>query len=468
MRRFAHSEAGSASVSGLLWLVLVIGLSAVVVDGANSWRTRTQMNAATDAAVLAAAQHLDDLDAARAAAVEVAAMNMLPQLHGDIVRIEDVSFGHYDSDSDSFTEDHDDPTAVRVTGHRTAARGNSLGTFLFGVIGVDSFDVATVSIAAGSRMHDGGGDGTDGANSFACPDSMVISQGYVQTGMTNILDGQHCLHGATGVLTGGNDLFMNGVEISAETENAITFNSMQPGSDPLAAIVEERAFTPTVVPQLAPLFTSLWDTLWNDADQSYAGPLLPDWLSQTGTVNIVKVDQWWWTVGVGDLQPNTVYLVNHGLELNGALNVANVAILARGPITVGGNEDMTVHSSILFSEDDLLLEHDIFWGFDGYCELGHFNTYLLSETRLEVGTTDPAYFAEGVLGAAPVMELTGMLTNASGVYFETTGDLDIGGDMDIFPCGTTLTSIFDLPRPSADQGGTGVGPISSLSTRLLR
>ncbi|MGI9433219.1 MAG: TadG family pilus assembly protein, partial [Geminicoccaceae bacterium] len=129
-------------------LTLATAGGALAVDLARAQVFREQLQLSADAAVLAAAVNLPDVDAARKAARTYAAKNMdgAPYVLAD----SDIVFGQWNPGSRTVTRDEEAPRAVRVTLRLAKSNGNAVPTIFAGVFGHDTMDVAA-SANAGRR-----------------------------------------------------------------------------------------------------------------------------------------------------------------------------------------------------------------------------------------------------------------------------------------------------------------------------
>jgi Flp pilus assembly protein TadG len=91
--RFVENERGCGTVFGLLWFMILVGITGLTVDSTDSFRTKTGLQAAADAASLAASIDLPDEAMALDAALLYAELNMLAAVDGTVLRPEDVQFG---------------------------------------------------------------------------------------------------------------------------------------------------------------------------------------------------------------------------------------------------------------------------------------------------------------------------------------------------------------------------------------
>ena len=460
---FLRREDGAATIHGLYWLLGMLTVGAVAVDGANSWRVKNQVRAATDAAALAAAQKIDDIPAARLAATTVAGMNLDPELHGTVVKAQDVSFGHFDRDTGFFTLDEVAPTAVKVDGRRSEARGNPIRTALLGMVGQDAMDLSTFTIAEAIRppvvasepMH-------------PCGNITILTKGFAEMVGNAELKGAACMHGGTGASASDNNLIADGAKVSAPHLDDIQITSLRAGSDDIDDIKTAAEMDPVILPELSELFVNTWLTLWDLPDgSSYQGPLIPATIADGGgAMTIRKIDDWWWHVKKQkQLDPNTIYLVNHGMKMNNGIDPQNVAFIVRGTLEMGGSGS-DIERVYVLAENAISLRGSSRIGRTDYCGHGHFDSYLLSPTSVK-WTGNPTI--NGVVTAAPVMDTAGALTVNGGLYLEAGNDIKLRGANDLTVCDTPLESHFPMAQPSAPVETEETASSGSvLRARILR
>lgn len=151
-------QRGATAVLVAVVIVILIGFAALVVDIGRLFRTRGELQTATDSAALAAAQQLDrtedGLVRARSAAHEWAAQN---HALGTPVSVADadILFGHWDPGSETFAVLAEDGTtapainAVKVIGRREQASGNPVPLLFARVLGRNTGNVNASAIAIG-------------------------------------------------------------------------------------------------------------------------------------------------------------------------------------------------------------------------------------------------------------------------------------------------------------------------------
>lgn len=160
--RRAADERGATAVVAALLIAVLASFTALVVNIGHVVAVRGQLQNATDAAALAAAQEIDGtvagLAAARAAAADYAARHLTDR--GQQVVVDpgsDVELGRWDEAlprSDAFTPVTETTpaaleqiNAARVRAGREAARSNPVATFFQGLFAKQSTDVRAESIA---------------------------------------------------------------------------------------------------------------------------------------------------------------------------------------------------------------------------------------------------------------------------------------------------------------------------------
>lgn len=131
-------------IMAVMVLAAVSG-AALAVDLARAHALRQQLQLTADAAALAAAINLPDVDAAREAAKRYAQRNM-PD-HADVITADGIEFGHWNPDTRQIKLDQNTPSAVRVTPALTAQKGNAVSTLFAGVLGSDNLDIVASAVA---------------------------------------------------------------------------------------------------------------------------------------------------------------------------------------------------------------------------------------------------------------------------------------------------------------------------------
>ena len=150
--RFWRDERGAGTVFMICLLPMFLGLAGLAIDAATAYRARAILQAATDAASLAATLKLPDTKAATDAAKSYAIRNV-PDF-GNVLAESDVEPGYWDETKHTFIQGGSDPAnAVRVTLKMTAANNNALPTTFLRLIGIDHWDISTQAVATANQPN---------------------------------------------------------------------------------------------------------------------------------------------------------------------------------------------------------------------------------------------------------------------------------------------------------------------------
>ncbi|MGL4311073.1 MAG: TadE/TadG family type IV pilus assembly protein [Paracoccaceae bacterium] len=456
---FLREESGVGTVFGLFLMVTVLMLGGLALDSTSARMARNQLQTATDASALAAAARMSDLEIARAAALQLAQLNLgggekNPIGSGDIV------FGIYDLSSGSFTETDDDPNAVKVVAKRSSSRGNAVGTYLMKLVGVQSMDVTTVSVALESNAPLMGKAGV-------CEDTLILTTAKLNGGGDNTMAGSVCLHGQMGVVLTGNDLIPAEARLSAPEWVDIETGALRHGSSPAARIKMARSLEPALLPAVEPMIDALWAALWDEgvdaaargdlaADGTTDHILIPDFVKASGSAAVVMIDAPLWNVVAGDLAPNTVYLASGDVVLNGAVSAQDVAIIAQGEVEAYGDDRIAMNDVAIMARGRIGFSGKTSFGnAETYCDADRYNSYLLSQTAVTLSGAGSQSTAHGLVVAAPEFSAGTSLRNSGGIYVEADEVMSLGGHMNLGGCGFALASAYEITRPTEQVVSNG-------------
>jgi hypothetical protein len=126
-------------------LMLASAGAAVAVDMGRAYAYREQLRLAADAAALAGAINLPDVEAAREAAQHYAALN-LPEFK-NLIDAGDIEFGQWNPETREIEPSASAPNALRVTAKLSDDNDNALGLLFAPILGHDSFDLAASAVA---------------------------------------------------------------------------------------------------------------------------------------------------------------------------------------------------------------------------------------------------------------------------------------------------------------------------------
>ena len=101
---FTRDERGAGTITGLLWFILLVGITGMAVDATNGFRNRTMLQATADAAVLGGAIDLMNGAGVVASAVAYSDSNMPTAMYGEVLQPGDVEIGSWNMATRTFTE----------------------------------------------------------------------------------------------------------------------------------------------------------------------------------------------------------------------------------------------------------------------------------------------------------------------------------------------------------------------------
>ncbi len=199
-RKFLNDEHGAGTIMGLLWFVLLVGITGMAVDVTDGFRTRTMLQATADSSALAGAIDLPDKAVAVATAVTYAVYNMGTELNGSVLDPTDVLVGLWDGATQSLDQTSLVPDAVMVTVHRSAANSNALPVNFLRIMGLQTWNVTAQAVAQRFIPE--------------CLRDGLIAREIVDMSSNNGFVNEICVHGQQGVNIQSNNYFETGVNVS--------------------------------------------------------------------------------------------------------------------------------------------------------------------------------------------------------------------------------------------------------------
>ena len=131
-------------------MMIAAGGAALAVDLGRAYSVKADLQAAADAAALAAAIMLPDVEEAREAA-QLAVDRMLPDLKPTLTT-DDLDFGNWNASERRLDRSSGAASAVQVTVQLSESRGNALETLFAGVFGEAAMDIASSATAGKSGV----------------------------------------------------------------------------------------------------------------------------------------------------------------------------------------------------------------------------------------------------------------------------------------------------------------------------
>ncbi|WP_281857917.1 TadE/TadG family type IV pilus assembly protein [Litoreibacter halocynthiae] len=195
---FARDEDGSYTAFGAFMLVTFLLLGSTAIDYSNAFTARTQMQVAADAAAHAALYTRDTQSAADAkeAALQMVEDILPASIYGTVLKPQDIVFGDYDREDDTFAVSASSKGAVEVKLQRTKKRENGVRTFLLHFVGKPFLDVTTTALAETYRP--------------LCFREGFVADDVVDLQSNNTFENGFCVHSNSYVSMNQNNVFEDG------------------------------------------------------------------------------------------------------------------------------------------------------------------------------------------------------------------------------------------------------------------
>jgi Flp pilus assembly protein TadG len=144
---FANDSRGAVYIWVAGGMFVFIGMAALAVDMSFAYVLRNNLQTAADSAALAAVSQLPDETAGRVEAKVYAANNMSTEIHGAILKDEDLKFGNWDSATRTITPGVNPVNAANVTLRRAEANANAAPAFFGQIFGSRGMDIVVSATA---------------------------------------------------------------------------------------------------------------------------------------------------------------------------------------------------------------------------------------------------------------------------------------------------------------------------------
>lgn len=306
LRSFRDDDYGGITAWGLLIFASMAALGATALDVSYLMSTQGHMQIAADSAAHAALYTRDTKSEAqaRAAAIDLVEAAFPPSKYGQVLTDGDIEFGTWDKASASFTAGGVAPTAVRVTTSRRANKMNAVPSFLFRMVGIDAFDVATTSVFETFRP-------------------MCLTEGFVADGVVDIQSNNtytagFCLHGNDHISLNSNNVFEEGTIVSMPNIDDVDLPRSGYETNPgLAAALRTGSYRLRVVNRLESIINGL---LLGDLD------VIPDYIDSV--VPTVLLGN---RLDAGDFMPGRIHyrscFIEHLFLSKGKITIKNDTLL---------------------------------------------------------------------------------------------------------------------------------------------
>ena len=206
--RLWRDEDGAGTVFGLLGILICLLFAGLSIDATNAWRNREILGLSADVAAHAGVSRLavtGDRATSLAAAMRATELNTPAAIYGRTIydAVENIQVLHYDPETNLVSPGGEgELNAVSVRLERNARVQNPVPTFLLQLIGRESWDISTTSVAAvvPTARCDGGN------GIFARGEATLEGQAVVGSDV--------CIHSQTGVGLAGQSSLESGSGLS--------------------------------------------------------------------------------------------------------------------------------------------------------------------------------------------------------------------------------------------------------------
>ncbi|MEX5726872.1 hypothetical protein Ga0609869_000225 [Rhodovulum iodosum] len=246
--RFVRDEEGGMLAYGLTALLGMLIFGGLAVDVGNAYAVRTHLAIAADSAAHAAiyTRELQSEDVAKQRALEVFEVALPPEQYGTILTVDDIEFGTWDEATRVFTPSPYSKQAVRVLAERSSQRNNSVGTFLLGLAGLDSWDVRRDSIFQ-TYMP-------------TCLREGFVAEEIVDVQSNNAYTNGFCIHSNTHVEVNQSNYFAENTIVSMPDRSDLVLpESGFESNDGLAEALRDGAYRLRILDRLAEIMEGLDD-----------------------------------------------------------------------------------------------------------------------------------------------------------------------------------------------------------------
>ncbi len=451
-RRFLNDEHGGGTIMGLLWFILLVGITGMAVDVTNGFRSQTMLQATADASALAAVIDLPDEAVAVATAVAYSDTNMATGDYGTVLIAADVDIGNWDPSTHIFSTGGLLPDAVRVRTRRSFENENPVPVNFLRIIGLMNWNVTTYAIAQ-RFIPD-------------CLTDGLVARGIVDMSSNNGFVDDMCIHGQKGVHIRNHNEFELGVKVTMPDmyNDLVTPNSGMGSNPGLDMALGEQSLDPRMVNHVDQLIADMLTM------QSYVMPayidtaLIAAAASGASSPVVVKDEKW----NFADATPGNVYHIqcaankNVGIPNNTVLD--RVVIIADCQIGVGSGVSM---SDVILASSAVAPGGNPNGANDrknsGHGGAGIENANISFSSNVTLGTADNCQTGGGVQIFSSASVHFSSTTAYNGVQIVVAGDVDLGArDQGIN--GINVQAGGDITMTSNDAFGLCTGGAPQLFT----
>ncbi len=377
---------------GLLWFILLVGITGLAVDVTDGLRNRTMLQATADAAALAAAIDLPNTDAAVATAVSYAVENMPSGTNGNVLDPADVQIGLWDADLKFLDTGSAQPDSVLVTARQTEENNNPVPVNFLRIIGLMNWNVRAQAVAQRFIPE--------------CLRDGLIARLQVDMSSNNSFVNQICIHGNTGVNIQSNNYFESGVNVSMPDLEMLEIPASGMTSNiGLPEALRENILDPRMVNHVEEIMQGFLDK-----DPT----LVPDYIDLTKDV-IVTSNQF----NFANAESGRIYHVqcqaNRNLVLPANVVMVDMVLIADCQITIGAHS--TIMNSVIGSRSGAIT---------GNGTLNRGDANITAAAGVQLGKPDNCAEGGGVLLLSNATMMFSSTTSIDGVQLVAAGDIALG------------------------------------------
>ena len=403
VREAVADDSGAGAIIGMFLLFTMLIAGSLAIDYSNGVRTKAQLQAVADSAVLKAAEMLPE----GAEAVREAAIAHAERFGPNLVLAEDVLIGTW-ADGEFTVGEGSDANAVAIRARRADRNSNPLPTQLMFLVGIDRLNISAPAIAA--RIN-------EEAEKGACSTGGFVARGQIDGNSSNTYRDGFCLHGEEAVRVHNRNLFEYGTIVSsADIANIRGHRNNHGLSDALRAA--SHTFS------RAEDLTDLLDTIETEGVSSDD---LPSYIT-AGPVHLSSIRD------SDTLQRGMLYLVDGNVNLRGDRFFENVAIVATGNISISSNVDL--RNVFLAARGSLSISSnvDIGGSAQDYCTQDSYSSHILALGNISLNSN--IELRGSFMASQGNISMNSNNDATQGTYAEALGNITFNSSMFMQGCKT--------------------------------
>jgi len=325
---FLYREDGGMTILGLYFFLFMAIFGAFAVDGMNISASQVHLQKAADQAAHAALYNMSYMgndpakaDLAKEKAIEVVSATLPPARFGTSIEISDITFGQFDHATRAFTPDPTSTSAVMAETSFSRGRLNALNTFLFKLIGFDSFDITRRAVYETYQP--------------GCLREGFLGEDIVAVNSNNNFANGFCIHSNTHVSLNNNNQFEAGTIVSMADLGTLDLPASGfTTNDGLKAALREGTMNLRILNRIEHMIA-----LYSDPDANVPGdtPRLPHYIVDKAAKPeklLPKANK----LETADLEEGKVYLVsckNKNVTIDANTTMRKVVIISDCDMTFG-------------------------------------------------------------------------------------------------------------------------------------